>query len=131
KQQFAGVARILFAYVGDGQQDAGKRRQQMALRGGELQLRDPAFLISWDTSYTQDPADWGSHRPDDVSADSAGQVRVIAGRVRSEKLRGPRGRFLGVVERCEIPFLDECCKVGMQSCSQCHSKQGVAIVRIP
>src|SRR5438309_6132273 len=95
-QEFARARQVFLADVGDGQQDAREWGQQMALRCGLLEFGNAASLISRHAPEAQEPAHWSSHRSDDVTADAACQVSIIATRIDREQLLRPGGCLLEI-----------------------------------
>src|SRR5258708_39397048 len=83
-QKFSCACHVFLADVGDGQQDAREWGKQMALRCGLLEFGNPASFVTRHAPEAQEPAHWSSHRSDDVTADAACEVNVIATRIDCE-----------------------------------------------
>jgi len=78
EQEFTGACRVLLAHVGDGEQDPSERREQLPFLSRDLEFGDAALLVPGNTADAQDPANGRGHRTDNVAADAAGEVRVVA-----------------------------------------------------
>src|SRR5207245_7446967 len=102
----------------------------MALRCGLLACGNAASLSPRHAPEAQEPAHWSSHRSDDVTADTASEVSVIATRIDREELLRPSGCLLGVMQRRQIPLFDERGIVRAQAGSKRHRQQRVAISRV-
>jgi len=74
----------------------------MALCSRLLEFGNAVGLIPRNTAEAQEPAHRSSHRSDDVTADAARQVSVVATRIDGEQLLRPGGCLLGVMKRRQI-----------------------------
>src|SRR5260221_9607138 len=68
---------VLVSQVIEGQNDAGKRRQEPAAIRGQLQLFEPLFLVAFDAANTEYPADRRGFLPDDVFSQSVADIGAI------------------------------------------------------
>ena len=87
----------------------------------------PPGLISCNAPEAQDPAYRSGHRSNNVTADAAGQVSVIAIRIGREQLLRPGRRLFGVVQRRQIALFDKRSEVGAQAVGQRHCQKRVAV----
>jgi hypothetical protein len=110
-------ARIVFLpNVCNREQDAGKGREVVSMRGGGLQVRYSTLFIRRQPSHSKNPAHRGRHTSDDVFAETRRQQSVIAiGTDRQQLLR--RGRRLpGEVQGRQIALFNERRVIGLQAC---------------
>src|SRR5450631_1704016 len=93
-EDFAGARFVFLPHISDGQQDARKRSQVVAVRSGNLQVGEALIFVAGHAAQAQDPAHRGCHAADDVLAETRSHAGVRAVGVYGEKLFGPNGSLL-------------------------------------
>src|SRR5271156_3522840 len=114
-KQFEGAGLVLFAHIGDRQQDAGKRRQIVPALRRQLQVGDATFLVARQSPHPHQPAYRRRQASNNVFAESRRQLRIVTIRTHRQQLLRPRRRLFGVVQRRQISLLNQRRIVVLQS----------------
>src|SRR5215472_3633271 len=77
-QQFHSLRLVLFAHIGDCQEEPRKWRQIVTVLGGRLEILDASLLVGRKPPHAQNPAYRRRHASNDVLAESGRQPRVVA-----------------------------------------------------
>lgn len=121
---------LFLADVGNRKQDAREGGEEITFRRRPLEFGNPASLVTRDASHAQQPAHRREHGSDNVAADAARQVRVVASKINREELPSPVARVFCVMKRCQISFLDERGVVRPQAGGKRPCQQSVTILGI-
>src|ERR1700683_1844799 len=126
-QQLAAPPFVLFAPVPVAQQYPCKRHKILAARGGQLQFGDSLLLVTRDTAQTYQPPNRRRHAANNVLAYARSEMSVEAIRIDRQQLSGPSCRFLCVMQRGDIPLLDQARVVGLESGRHRKREQTVTV----
>ena len=99
RKQFQGSRPVLLAHIGNGQKDAGERREIMAMLSCGVEVGDSTLLVRGKTFHAQNPAHRCGHTADDVLAEAGGEQRIVTVVAHGEQLLRRCGSLLGEVQR--------------------------------
>src|ERR1700678_1072712 len=126
-QQLASPPFVLLAHVRDGQQYSCKRRKILAARGGQLQFGDSLLLVTRNPAQTYQPPYRRRHAANNVLAYARSEMSVEAIRIDRQQLSGPSCCFLYLMQRGDIPLLDQARVVGLESGRHRKREQTVTV----